>query len=166
MPENCRLYTVYQRLRVNAVLFHKKKDIPPVPVGPADHAASVKESCENMRRLFKSQGCSIRQLGYMKCCCFLLEWDIRARSSHYGVREWSRYKKFLPEQQNIANGPRLDSQKIFPFHIKLLLMKNSVKAMHIYGDGIRYLVRKFSWISEEQIRKESLRRSLSKRGYE
>jgi hypothetical protein len=47
------------------------------------------------------------------------------------VREWPNHKQFLPEQENTANDPLLDPQKIFlpPLHIKLGLMKNSAKAM-------------------------------------
>jgi len=39
-----------------------------------------------------------------------------------------------------------------PFHIKLGLMKNSVKAMNKDGDGFLYLMNKFPRISEAKIK--------------
>jgi hypothetical protein len=51
------------------------------------------------------------------------------------VTEW--HKQILPGQKNIANDPLVDPLKIFlpPLHIKLGLMKNSVKAMNQNGGG-------------------------------
>jgi hypothetical protein len=53
------------------------------------------------------------QLGYTKHCCFLCEWDSRARLSHYVVKQWSKRKQHIPGQKNIIHPALVDREKFF-----------------------------------------------------
>ncbi|PNF22015.1 hypothetical protein B7P43_G17540 [Cryptotermes secundus] len=86
------------------------------------------------------------QLDYTDFCCFLSEWEGRARSNHSAVTEW-------PHENNTANDPLADIQKIYSYlHIKLGLMKNSMEAMSRNGEDFRHLARKFHRVSDAKIK--------------
>lgn len=53
------------------------------------------------------------QGGYTKYCCFLCEWDSRARTEHYKIKTWSARQNFIPEQKNIKYEPLVNSNKIY-----------------------------------------------------
>jgi hypothetical protein len=59
-------------------------------------------------------------------------------------------------EENTATDPLADIHKMYvlvpPQHIKLGLMKNSIKAMSRNEEGFRYLVRKFPRISDAKIK--------------
>ncbi|UYV79437.1 hypothetical protein LAZ67_17002609 [Cordylochernes scorpioides] len=67
---------------------------------------------------------------------------------------WPNRKIFTPGYKNIANLPLIDSENIYspPLHIKLVLMKNFVKAIDRNASGFAYLKQKFSSISEAKIK--------------
>lgn len=77
------------------------------------------------------------QTGYTKYCCFLCEWDSRARSEHYVVQNWSLRIGYVREwsQKNVKNGPLVPPEKIIllPLHIKFGLIKNK------NGPGFQFL---------------------------
>jgi hypothetical protein len=92
-----RLFIDSSKLILKAVLLHIGNIYPSVPFG---HAVHMKESYENMAHLlnkinYKKYKWHISadlqvvailvglQLGYTKHCCFICEWDSRARLSHY-----------------------------------------------------------------------------------
>jgi hypothetical protein len=93
------------------------------------------------------------QLAYKKYCCFWREWQSRARSSQYVVRDWPHPKQFLPRKKNIANGPLVDTHKIFIplLHVKLGPMKYFIKVVNRNGEGFQYLIQKLTWISDASV---------------
>jgi len=106
-------------LSLKAVLLHNGNTQPSIPVG---HSVHNKESYENMKVLmeainydkFKWQICGdlkviallLRlQQGFTKYCCFIGEWDSRARSLHYSRKEWPARKSLEPGIMNVENQP-------------------------------------------------------------
>lgn len=67
---------------------------------------------------------------------------------------WPERKEFPIGQKNIINEPLVDPQKILlpPLHIKLGLMKKSVKALDKEGRCFRYLCSKFPGVSDEKLK--------------
>jgi hypothetical protein len=114
------------------------------------------------------------QPGYTKYCCFLCEWDSRAKGDHYVVKDWPTRTGLIPGEKSVAHPPLVNPQYIYLplLHIKLGLMKNFVKAMNKSGHGFQYLQTKFPRISDAkikegifigpQIRKYSTMRNLTK----
>ena len=91
-----QLFIDSSKLSLKAVLLHNGNTLPYIPVGHSVH----NESYENMKILmeainydkFKWQICGDLkvialllglQQGFTKYCCFICEWDSRARSLHY-----------------------------------------------------------------------------------
>lgn len=167
-PNGWRLFSDSFKLSLKAVLVHNGNKYPSVPIA---HAVHMKESYENMRVLldhirYNEYGWAIcgdlkvialllgMQLGYTKYCCFLCEWDSRARDRHYVQKEWPLRQALSPGLKNVTNEPLVDPKKVLlpPLHIKLGLMKNFVKAMDWNGTGFLYLKQKFSRLSEAKIK--------------
>ena len=94
------------------------------------------------------------QGGYTNCCCFLCEWDSRARESHYVTKVWPQRKSLETRKKNVQHSPLVDSKKTLlpPLHIKLGLMKNFVKALDKTKVGFKYLYEKFPRLSEAKIK--------------
>src|SRR6185436_6296680 len=93
------------------------------------------------------------QLGYTKYCCFLCEWDSRARSLHYVRRDWNQRNFLTVGEKNVQHLSLAEADKILlpPLHIKLGLIKNFVKAMDHSGAGFKYLAEKFPRLGEAKI---------------
>jgi len=70
--------------------------------------------------------------GFTKYCCFICEWDRRARSLHYSRQYWPARKSLEPGIMNVENQPLVELSEILlpSIHLKLGLMKNVVKAMN------------------------------------
>ena len=130
-------------MSLKAVPLHNGNTLPSIPVG---HSVLNKESYENMKILmeainydkFKWQICGNLkvvalllglQQGFTKYCCFLCEWDSRARSLHYSRKDWPARKSLEPGTKNVENQPLVEPSKILLsyMHLKLGLMKNSVR---------------------------------------
>ena len=97
------------------------------------------------------------QSGYTKYCCFLCEWDSRARQLHYVEKNWNPRQNLVPGIKNVSQRPLVDPQKVLlpPLHIKLGLIKNFVKGIVKYnkdGEGLAYLRSKFPGISDAKIK--------------
>ena len=94
------------------------------------------------------------QGGYTKFPCFLCLWDSRSKSEHWVRKVWPERKEFPIGQKNVINEPLVDPQKILlpPLHIKLGLMKKSVKALDKEGRCFRYLCSKFPGVSDEKLK--------------
>ena len=45
------------------------------------------------------------QQGFTKYCCFICEWDSRARSLHYSRKYWPARKSLEPGFMNVENQP-------------------------------------------------------------
>jgi len=52
------------------------------------------------------------QLGYIKSCCFLCEWDSRDKRSHYVYKLWSKRTSLSPGEKNVINPPLVFPEKI------------------------------------------------------
>jgi hypothetical protein len=94
------------------------------------------------------------QQGYTTFCCFLREWDIRAKTSHYKRRDWPSRQSLEPVTKNVQHLPLVESSNILlpPLYITLGLMKNSVKAMDQTGPAFTYLAEEFPGISAAKIK--------------
>jgi len=162
-----RLFIDSSASSLKAVLLHNGNQFPSLPVG---YGALVKESYETMERLldlinygrYKWKICgdlkviSIllgMQSGYTKYCCFICEWDSRARDSHYIVKQWPK-RTLQAGVKNVVRKNLVDPQDIYlpPLHIKLGLVKNFVKALDRNGDGFRHLRATFPRVSEAKIK--------------
>lgn len=167
-PEQWRLFIDSSKTSLKAVLLNNGNVLPSIPVG---HAVHMKETYENIKQLLKCINYDHHhwslcgdlkvvalllglQGGYTKYCCFLCEWDSRARSDHYIRRHWPIRQSLQPGSKNVENPALVDTSKILlpPLHIKLGLMKNFVKAMEKTDEAFKYLIRKFPRLSEAKIR--------------
>jgi hypothetical protein len=94
------------------------------------------------------------KLGYTKHCCFLCEWDSRAKGSHYIVRDWPSRKEFQPGLKSVSQIPLVNHENILlpPLHIKLGLMKNFLKAFYSESLGLACLKEMFPRLSEAKIK--------------
>jgi len=81
------------------------------------------------------------QQGFTKYSYFICEWDSRARSLHYSRKDWPARKSLEQGITNVENQPLVERSKILlpSMHLKLDLMKNSVKAMNQEEAAFTYL---------------------------
>ena len=101
-PQEWRLFKDSWKLSLKTVLLHNRNQHPSIPVG---HAVHMKETYENLKQLlnkleYNKCGWHIcgdlkvefllmgLQMGYTNYCCFLCEWDSRAKTLHYLKRDW------------------------------------------------------------------------------
>ena len=134
-PEQWRLFIDSSKLSLKAVLLHNKNMLPSIPVG---YAAHMKETYENMKNLLQCinyeqycwQLCGDFKViaillglhpGYTKYCCFLCEWDSRARHEHYLKKEWPKRSTLKAGTKNVKYTPLVEASKILlpPLHINL-----------------------------------------------
>jgi hypothetical protein len=83
--------------------------------------------------------------GFTKYCCFICEWDSRAREKHYIVRNWPLRESFPPGYRNVTHDPLVPKENIYfaTLHIELWLMKQFVKAIDKSGNAFQFLKTKF-----------------------
>ena len=125
-PMDWRLFIDSSHLSLKAVLLHKGKSLPSIPVG---HSVHNNESYENMKILmeainydkFKWQiSGDLKvialllglQQGFTKYCCSICEWDSRALSLHYSRKDWLARKSLEPGIINVENQPLVEPNKI------------------------------------------------------
>ena len=114
------------KLSLKAVLLHNENILPSIPVG---YAAHMKETYENMMNFlhcinykqycwqlcgdFKVIAILLGlQPGYTKYCCFLCEWDSRARHEHYLKKEWEKRSTLKAGTKNVKYTPLVEASKI------------------------------------------------------
>ena len=70
--------------------------------------------------------------------------------SHYVQKLWPKCESFNVGQKNVAHASLVNPDKVYlpPFHIKLGLMKNFVKAMDKTSAAFQHLKAKFPKINE------------------
>ena len=144
-PLDFRLYIDSSKLSLKAVLLHNTNTQPSIPVGHSEHNKDSYEKMILMETInydkFKWQICGDLkvialllglQQGFTKYCCFICEWDSRARSLHYSRKYWPARKSLEPGIMNVENQPLVEPSKILlpSMRLKLGLMKNFVKAMN------------------------------------
>jgi hypothetical protein len=139
IPLDWRLFLDSSNLSLKAVLLHNGKTLPSFPVG---HSVHNKESYEKMKILMEAINCNKfkwqiygdlkviaillgLQQRFTKYCCFICEWDSRARSLHYSRKNWPARKSLEPGIMNVENQPLVEPSKILlpSMHFKLGLMK-------------------------------------------
>jgi hypothetical protein len=167
-PAEWRLFIDSSKLSLKAVLLHNGNVLPSLPIG---HAVHMKETYSNMKQLldsinydkFKWQLCGDLkvvaillglQQGYTKFCCFMCEWDSRAKARHYITKDWPLRQRLEPGSKNVLYPSLVEPSKILlpPLHVKLGLMKNFVKAMDRDGQAFKYLRDKFPRMSDEKVK--------------
>jgi len=168
-PDQWRLFIDSSKVSLKVVLLYNGNRFPSVPLA---HAANMKENYESMKLLlgkikneeFKWKICGdlkavallLRmQLGYTKYCCFLCKWDSWGKKNHYVNKLWPKRTSLTPGEKNVVIPPLVLPEKIYlpPSHIKLGLMKNSVKGTNITGRGFEYGWSKFPNVSDAKIKK-------------
>src|SRR5678815_5871811 len=82
-----------------------------------------------------------QQTGFTKYTCFLCYWDSRAAKDHWTKREWPPRETLMPGDRNIVREPLVQRENIIlpPLHIKLVLMKQFVKALDHDGECFGYI---------------------------
>ena len=62
------------------------------------------------------------QQGLTKYCCFICEWDSRARSLHYSREDWPARKSLEPGIMNVENQLLVEPSKILlpSMHLSLV----------------------------------------------
>ena len=90
------------------------------------------------------------QQGFTKYCCFISEWDSRARSLHYSRKDWPARKSLEPGIMNVENQSLVELSTILlsSMHLQLGLTKSSVKAMNQEEAAFTYLREMFPRLSE------------------
>ena len=133
-----------------------------LPSAPVARAFGIKESDDNTKQLlqyikydiYKWNFCADLkvtalllglQFGYTKFPCFLCERDSTDKAHHYVKSIWPARKILEPGHKNVKHHSLVESSRFLlsPLHIKLGLMKNSVKAMDSNGTAFLYLRQKF-----------------------
>ena len=94
------------------------------------------------------------QAGFTKYCCFLCLWNSRAVSHHYKQKDWGSRSTFVPGEHSFKENPLVDMNKVLlsPLHIKLGLMKNSLKALHKNGATLQHLSAVFPGLSAAKLK--------------
>ena len=115
-PNEWRPFIDSSKTSLKAVLLHNGNVLNSIPVS---HAVHMKEAYDNMKQLLRCikynqhewQMCGDLkvvalvlglQSGYTKYCCFLCEWDSRARDSHY-------INRVSPLRQSLEPGKKVCS---------------------------------------------------------
>jgi hypothetical protein len=112
-----QLFIDSSKLSLKALLLHNGNQHPIIPVR---HTVHMKETYENLKQLqnkleYSKYGWHIcgdlkvvsllmgLQLGYINYCCFLCEWDSRAKTLYYLKREWPQRKSLKVGEKNVQN---------------------------------------------------------------
>lgn len=168
LSKEWRLFIDGSKRSLKAVLLHNGNILPSLPVA---YGAHLKETYDILKLILekinyvkhKWHVCADLkvvalilglQTGYTKYCCFLCEWDSRARSEHFIKQNWPLRSGLVIGHKNVKNEPLVPSEKIIlpPLHIKLGLIKNFVKALPRDKPGFLFLKTKFPTLSEAKIK--------------
>jgi hypothetical protein len=84
----------------------------------------------------------------------MCEWDSRERSQHWEQKHWIPRTSLEPGSKNIFRKSLVDPKKILlpPFHIKLGIMKQFVKALPKTGNCFKYLCKTLPHLSEAKLK--------------
>jgi hypothetical protein len=86
-----------------------------------------------------------QQAGCTKYPFFMCEWDSRARSQRWEQKHWTPRTSLEPGSKSVLRKSLIDPKKILlpPLHIKLGIMKQSVKVLPNTGNCFKYLCQTF-----------------------
>ena len=140
---------------------------------PIVHCIHMKETYDNMDLLLKAIryseyerklsgdpkviGTLLRmQSGYTKFCCFLCEWEGRAKDKHYKTKDWPMRGNSFPGEKCVRNQTLFDKDTIFlqTLHINLVLRESFVKVMNKRGKGFEYLKDNFPKLSDAKLKED------------
>ena len=95
-----------------------------------------------------------QQSGLTKYPCFMCKWDSSNRSNHWIKREWPLRESLAPGCKNISHPALVDRSNVIlpPLHMKLVLMKQFVKALNKEGACFKYIQDKFPNLSAEKVK--------------
>ena len=81
-------------------------------------------------------------------------WDSRDLENHWTQKEWPKRDTLKAGMPNVIHEPIVSRDKIIfpPLHIKLGLMKQFVKVLHLDGECFQYILRTFPGLSYEKIK--------------
>jgi hypothetical protein len=167
-PNDWRLFIDSSKKSLKAVLLHNGNKFASIPVANSIH---LKETYEHLQTVIekikyhehewslcgdlKVSGILLgQQGGNTKFPRFSCEWDSKARDKHLTTKEWSKRENLIPGTKNVIHASLVDPQKVLlpPLHIKLGIMKQSVKALDKSGSCFQYLGRKFAALSEAKVK--------------
>ena len=161
-PEEWWLVLGSSILSLKAVLLSKGNVLPSIPFASTVHKKEVYESKKDTQLHELQDICSDLkvivilmwlQKSCTKFCCFLCEWDSRAKRAHYS-KNWLLLTLRTPGTKNVAHQFFVDRCKVLlpTLHIKLGFMKNFVKVPYINGPEFSILREKFPRLSTETIK--------------
>ena len=87
-------------------------------------------------------------------CCFLCEWDSRAKSVNFSKKNWPLHTLYTPGRKNVAHEFLVDRCKVLlpTLHIKLGPMKNFAKVPERNDPAFSVLCEKIPRLSTETIK--------------
>lgn len=163
-----RLFIDSSKTSLKGVLLHNGNKLPSLPLA---YSADLKETYDVMKLMLEKLNYKEHkwpicadlkvvalltglQSGYTKYCCFLCEWDSRARSLHFIKKDWPPRHSIVVGQKNIKFDPLVEPDKIIlpALHIKLGLIKNFVKTLSKDGSVFQFLKQKFPKLSDAKIK--------------
>ena len=86
---------------------------------------------------------------------FLCMWDSRDHAQHYTKKDWSLREELVPcKERNVINDPLVDRDRILfsQLHIKLVLIKQFIKALDMDGDCFIYFCQAFPGLTMEKLK--------------
>ncbi|GBM69575.1 hypothetical protein AVEN_219204-2-1, partial [Araneus ventricosus] len=146
-PNEWLLFIDASKLSLKAVLLNEGNELPSIPVA---NAVYMKQTYHNLKRLLEMINCT----RIYKVLLFLCLWDSRAISLHYIKRDWTQRASFKHGEIIVEQPPLAEPHKITipPSHIKLVLVRNLIKAMDKNGPAFKYLHEKFPRLSVAKIK--------------
>ena len=169
-PQEWRLFLYNSKVSLKCVLFHNGSSYASIPIG---HSITPKEQYQSMKIVLQKLAYEEhqwhicvdfkmvkfllgRQTGYTKFPCFLCLWNSRAREEHWVKKNWPLRKTMSVGASYIINKQLVSRDNIIlpPLHIKLVLMKQYVKALNKnkHGDCFEYICRKFQGLSIKKLK--------------
>ena len=84
----------------------------------------------------------------------MCEWDSRDKINHWIKCDWSLRKSLRPGYRNILHLALVDRSNVIlpPLYIKLVLIKEFVKALHKEGVCFKYSQEEFPYMSAEKVK--------------
>ena len=166
--EEWRLFLDSSKRSLKCVLLHNGNKYRTVSIG---HSTVLKEQQDDIRTVmdllkYHQHGWIIcvdlkmvgfllgQQKGYTNFPCFLCMWDSRDRENHWTQKKWPKRDTLKAVMPNFIHEPIVSKDKIIfpPLYIKLGLMKQFVKALHLDGECFQHILRTFSKLSYEKIK--------------
>ena len=140
---------------LKCVLLHNTNEYASIPIG---HSTKLKEKYEPVKQVlecikYNQHNWKIcidlkmvnfllgQQSVYTKHSCFLCMWDSRDKANHWVKKDWEPRITLRVGDKNIINEPLVPGDRIIlpPLHIKLGLIKQSVKALDKDGECFKYI---------------------------